>query len=287
MDRLAVVYVSHPLVRLVGREPQRCVPILAYHSVSDNLFGISDPFRQTNTSPRAFARQMKWLSQGGYRTMGLDEMLAAIEAGADLSKRVVITFDDGYRDFYTDAFPVMRQCGLNATVYLTTDRIRDMAARVEGADYLTWREVRELQTEGVHFGSHTVTHPDLRSLGPEQIEYELACSKERIEQNIGVAVRSFSYPFAFPEEDKDFTRFLEGVLENQEFENGVASIFGRARDKHNKFFLPRLPVNTWDDQLLFRAKLEGGYDWMRWPQLLKRTVFHNVTSMQRAASAET
>jgi len=286
VDRLATLYLAHPLRRIIGRNSSSRVPILMYHSVSDNLFGKSHPYYQINTSPRVFARQMRWLRQNGYRTMDTTDMWAAIVRGTDLSKTVVITFDDGYQDFYTSAFDVMKQCGFTATIYLATDRIQDTPVRIEGVDYLSWREVRELHSAGIRFGSHTVTHPDLRSLGPDQIDYEVGYSKEIIEQKLGTAVKSFAYPFAFPEEDKDFARFLADILENLGFENGVSTILGRASKKSNPFYLPRLPVNSWDDTAFLRAKLGGDYDWLHWPQLLNKFVHHNVTLMQRAVRME-
>ena len=282
LDRLATLYLCFPATRVFGQRSGKRVPILMYHSVSDNLFGRSHPYYQINTSRVIFARQMRWLRQNGYRTMDLTEMLAALETGQDVSMRVVITFDDGYQDFYTDAFPVMKQCGFGATIFLATDRIKDAPQRLEGVDYLTWREVRELHAEGIRFGSHTVTHPDLRSLGPDQIDYELAYSKDTIEQKLGTPVESFAYPFAFPEEDRGFARFLMDVLENQGFDNGVSSIIGRAHSGNNRFFLPRLPINSWDDAWLLRAKLEGGYDWLHWPQWFYKFVHHNVSLMQRS-----
>ena len=282
LDRLATLYLCFPVTRILGEKTGSRVPILMYHSVSDNLFGKSHPYYQINTSPGIFARQMKWLRQKGYRTMDLPELLAALETGQDLSKRVVITFDDGYRDFYTDAFPVMKQCGFTATIFLATDRIQNTPVRIEGVDYLTWRDVRELHGEGIRFGSHTVTHPDLRSLGPEQIDYELGYSKEIIEQKLGTSVGSFAYPFAFPEEDRSFTRFLVDILKNHGFENGVSTIIGRAHIGKNRFFLPRLPVNSWDDPWLLGAKLAGGYDWLHLSQWLYKFVHHNVSLMQRS-----
>jgi peptidoglycan/xylan/chitin deacetylase (PgdA/CDA1 family) len=286
IDRLASIYLSHPLARVIGTVSAVRVPILMYHSVSDNLFGKSHPYYQINTSPQVFARQMRWLRSNGYRTLNLTQMWTAMEAGQDLTKTVVITFDDGYRDFYTDAMDAMRQCGFTATIFLATDRIKDSPVRIEGVDYLTWAEVSELHEAGITFGSHTVTHPDLRSLGPDQIEYEVGCSKETIEHKIGAAVESFSYPFAFPEEDKDFTKFLVDILENQGFENGVSTIIGRACKNSNHYYLPRLPVNSWDDATLLRAKLEGGYDWLHWPQWLYKYAHHNMSLMQRASVAE-
>ena len=282
LDRLATLGVGHPLARVLGLGAARRVPILMYHSISDNLFAKSHPYYQINTAPGVFAWQMRWLRQNGYRTLNLGEMLAALHSGGDVSRTVVITFDDGYQDFYTDGLAVIKQCGFTATIFLATDRIQDVAVRVEGADYLTWREVRELHAQGIEFGSHTVTHPDLRSLGPEQIDYELGFSKEVIEQKLGAPVTSFSYPFAFPEEDRDFTRFLLDALANHGFENGVSTILGRARLGSDPLSLPRLPVNSWDDDALLRAKLEGGYDWMHWPQWFNKFLHHNVSPVQRS-----
>jgi peptidoglycan/xylan/chitin deacetylase (PgdA/CDA1 family) len=283
LDRLTTLYFGLPISKMVGPKNGTRVPILMYHSISDNLFGKSHPYSHINTSPEVFRRQMRCLQQQGYRSIGLNELLKGFEVGLDLTKTVVITFDDGYQDFLTEAMPVLKQYGLMATVFLATGRIQQTSMRLEGVDYLTWSEVRELHQEGIEFGSHTVTHPDLRCLGPEQIEYELGYSKEVIEQHLGTTINSFAYPFPFPEENTDFTRLLLDELENQGFENGVTTILGRASLRHNRFFLPRLPVNTWDDQSFFRAKLMGGYDWAHWPQWFNKLIYHNAALMQRSS----
>jgi peptidoglycan/xylan/chitin deacetylase (PgdA/CDA1 family) len=283
LDRLTTLYFGLPITRIVGPKSGTRVPILMYHSISENLFGKSHPYYHINTSPNVFLQQMQCLRQAGYRTIDLSELMNGFENGIDLAKTVVITFDDGYQDFLTDAMPVLKRCGFTATVFLATGRIQQTSMRLEGVDYLTWSEVRELHEEGIRFGSHTVTHPDLRCLGPEQIEYELGYSKEVIEQKLGVAINSFAYPFAFPEENTNFARLLLDELENQGFENGVTTILGRASLRHNRFFLPRLPVNSWDDQSFFRAKLEGGYDWLHWPQWFDKFLYHNASQMQRSS----
>lgn len=281
LDRLATLYGSYPVKRLLGGQVTNRVPILMYHSVSDNMFGKSHAYYQINTSPQIFAQQMKWLHKAGYKTLTLAQLREAFESGVTPAKTVVITFDDGYRDFYVDAFPSLRRYGFTASVFLATGRIQDAAMRIEGVDYLTWREVSELHAEGIEFGSHTVSHPDLRSLVPDEIEYEVCCSKETIEDHTGAPVKSFAYPFAFPEEDRSFIRFLEDLLRNHRFETGVSTVLGRSRSNDSRFFLPRLPVNSWDDQKLLRAKLEGGYDWLHWLQWLNKFVHHNVSLMQR------
>jgi len=286
IDRWATLYLSFPMSRIFRWGNSSQVPILMYHSVSDNLFGKSHPYYQINTSPRIFAKQMKWLHEGGYRTLSLPELRAGLESGNIPPRAVVITFDDGYRDFYTDAFPSLRRYGFTATVFLATSRIQDAPVRMEGVDYLTWQEVRELHAAGIDFGSHTVSHPDLRSLGPDEIDYEVGCSKATIEDHLSASVNSFAYPFAFPEEDRHFIRFLEDVLKNHGFETGVSTVLGRPEYKDSRFFLPRLPVNSWDDYPLFRAKLEGGYDWLHWPQRLYKFAHHNIPLMQRSSWSE-
>jgi peptidoglycan/xylan/chitin deacetylase (PgdA/CDA1 family) len=283
LDRALTLYLCAPLRRVLGRNGNKCIPILNYHSISDNLFGFSHPYYQINTSPAIFIQQMKWLRNAGYHTVDLHDLPACFESGVDLSNRFVITFDGGFRDIFSEGWPVMHQCGFSATVFLTTDRIRTSSLRFEGADYLTWSEVRELHSQGISFGSRTVSHPDLRSLEPAEIDYELGYSKESIEQQLGTAVRSFSYPFSFPEEDKDFTQYLSDALENHGFEMGVSTVIGRASQTNHSFFLPRLPVNSWDDSELLAAKMDGGYDWMHLPQWLHKHLHHNATMMQRAS----
>ena len=152
LDRLATLYLTSPLVRLFGPKPGVRVPILTYHSISHNLFGMSHPYYHINTLPSVFSEQMRCLRNAGYRTVGLAEAWAALDTGEDLSKVVVLTFGDGYRDFYTDAMDVLTQCGFSATVFLVTSRIRQTSLRVSGADYLIWQEVKQLHRAGIRFG---------------------------------------------------------------------------------------------------------------------------------------
>ena len=99
-------------------------------------------------------------------------------------------------------------------------------------------------------------------LDEEQINWEVGQSKQILEDKLGVPIKSFAYPYAFPEHNLPFSKCLADILENHGYENGVSTAIGRARNCDNSFFLPRLPVNTWDDSRLFQTKLEGGYDWL-------------------------
>jgi hypothetical protein len=104
-----------------------------------------------------------------------------------------------------------------------------------------------------------------------------------IEGKLGEAVATFAYPFAFPEQDQIFVHYLEDVLSNCGFENRVCTALGRASLAKNRYFLPRIPVNSWDDALCLHAKLASGYDWLHWAQTLKKSFDKNLPLMRRAA----
>ncbi len=257
-DELATLYFFRPLRKWLRPKGPR-VPILMYHSVSEQGAEKYHPYYGTVTSPAVFARQMKYLHENGYRAMGLSEAVETLEpAGPGTAKPVAITFDDGFRDFHTEAAPVLKRYGFCATMYLPTGWIDEGGREFKGKPCLTWGEVRELQREGMHFGSHTVTHPQLTQVGAEEARTEVRRSKETMEDRLGVAVKSFAYPYAFPETDGEFRRKLRGYLEEAGYENGVSTMIGTAGVGSDRFFLERLPVNSFDGLELFRSEAGGG-----------------------------
>ncbi len=224
---------------------------------------------------------MQFLAHQGYCSLGLsDALTVARTSGSEQTKPVVITFDDGYLDFYTDAFPLLDQYGFTATVFLPTAFIGSEPQPFNGMDCLTWDQVRELKACGVEFGAHTVTHPQLRTMQRAAIEQEILCSKCRIEDELQSPVRSFAYPYAFPEADRPFRQLLRRILEQSGYEHGVSTIIGTADETDDPFFMPRLPINSWDDRQLFRAKLEGGYDWLHAPQYLRKALFQGPPGLR-------
>jgi peptidoglycan/xylan/chitin deacetylase (PgdA/CDA1 family) len=135
---------------------------------------------------------------------------------------------------------------------------------------LNWSEVRELHAAGIEFGSHTVNHPVLYELGWGDIRRELAESRDRLEQELGGSVNAFAYPFRFPAADRDFVVRFGDLLREAGYQSNVTTTIGRARQADPPLALPRLPMNRHDDTALLRSKLAGDYDWLSWPQAVKK-----------------
>jgi peptidoglycan/xylan/chitin deacetylase (PgdA/CDA1 family) len=173
--------------------------ILAYHSVSDQ--------RQDGLSvrPADFEWQMRWLAEHGYRSLTLAEY--ARQRPRRGEKIVLITFDDGYADNATQAFPILQRYQLRATLFLIADlvdqdhvfwwdqpKVRHASERGLFAP-LRWSQVQRLAEAGFEFGSHTCTHPPaLTQLEPEACWREIAESRLKLEQRLGTRVVSFCYP---------------------------------------------------------------------------------------------
>jgi peptidoglycan/xylan/chitin deacetylase (PgdA/CDA1 family) len=260
-DRFATLYLVNPIRRRVSRN-NPSIPILMYHSISDEDETKVRAYYRTTTSPFVFTQHMQYLRDLGYSTINVPDAVRLLQNGGLTKKYVVVTFDDGYADFYTHAFPVLSRHGFTATVFLPTRYIGTSPVQFKQKDCLTWSEVRELRKYGICFGSHTVTHPQLSSLDASAVKSEIVNSKRALEDNLGEVVDSFAYPYAFPEDNVSFVRMLRDTLVDAGYHHGVSTRIGTAGPQEDRYFLRRLPMNSLDDIPLLDAKLHGGYDWL-------------------------
>lgn len=273
LDRLLTLCFFQPLLKVVGGGRGVRLPVLMYHSVSDQSEANVAPYYRTATHPEVFARHIALLQAEGWEVVSLKSGLQTLDGGNAARRKVIaLTFDDGFRDFYTAAFPILKQYGFGATVFLPTAFIGREPVRFKAHECLTWDEVWKLQQSGVEFGSHTVNHPELVRLAWKEVEKEVRDSKNEIEQHLGVRVTSFAYPYAFPRANRDFTSRLGRLLRETGYECCVTTDIGRACGRTDRFAIPRLPANGSDDEAFFKAKLDGAYDWLSVPQRLFKTI---------------
>ncbi len=166
---------------------------MMYHSIADN------PDDLYSVTVETFREQLSWLSDHGFEIVSLSFLLQALRARShgDLLKKVVLTFDDGYQDFFTDALPVLSERNATATVFLVTDMLGGRASWNGSGGHarlMTEDEVRAIKARGISFGSHTGTHANLPLLGETEMLRELANSRERL-TFLGESFLSFAFPW--------------------------------------------------------------------------------------------
>ena len=206
------------------------VPVLMYHRVA--------PADQVGTSlpglvvpPDLFEAQLDALIAAGWQTITAAQLAADLAAGVEPPARTfVITFDDGRRDAYTQAYPILQRLGLVATFYVITGRVND-------ASSLTASQWRLLASTGMEIGSHTVNHVRLSTASELAARYELTASADRIAAVTGQRPTTFAYPFG-GEDPTD-----QGLVE----ETGYAMAFteggGCSVSWFNRFAAPRIRVS--------------------------------------------
>ena len=162
-----------------------------YHRINVPPPTASPITRGLTVHPANFARQMRWLKRNGYRTVTQRQLFSALLRGRRLGRKpIMITFDDGYRDAFYKAAPVLSRLGMRATAYVISGRI------VNGdRTFLSWGLVRGLERQGVEIGSHTVFHRDLTQLSDREAFRELQRSRQALERGLCHPVQWLAYPF--------------------------------------------------------------------------------------------
>jgi glycosyltransferase involved in cell wall biosynthesis/peptidoglycan/xylan/chitin deacetylase (PgdA/CDA1 family) len=169
--------------------------VLNYHQVKDPADDYS------SVSIAAFRQQMRFLKDH-YRVLPISEAVTALSASRNPDRIVAITFDDGYLDNSTIAAPILRSLGLPACFFVATDMIgstrpfpHDVTQGRPPQAHMTWNDLRRLATEGFEIGSHTCSHADMGSVSLDEARRELRESRQRLEQELGMSIRMFAFPY--------------------------------------------------------------------------------------------
>ena len=222
--------------RLLDRK-QKGTRMLCYHRVNDSEKNY------LTVSTRHFRDQMKFLFNEGYQTISLSSLLA----GEGNGRNIVITFDDGFRDNFECAYPILKEFGFRATIFCVADRMN-----TEG--YLTRQDIREMRASGFEFGSHTISHPHLLRLKADKKWQEIFGSKKMLEDLTQNRVDFFCYPYG--EYDKESVALVKkvGYL-------GACSNNPGANDgKMDHYLLKRTEVSPDDSLNDFKKKMAGAFD---------------------------
>lgn len=228
------------------------VPVLMYHRVCPltEKEARNELTRDLTVLPHDFEEQMKHLADNGFAILSAYDVQRALLMGSGLpEKAVALTFDDGYRDNFEHAFPILKKYGASATIFLVKNT-------VNGPRHLSLSMLREMRPNKVDYGSHTVSHADLPSLNTELLDFELRESKRFLEDNLNEPITSLAYPAG---------RFDDRVVEHVQ-RAGYLTAWdkggGAVRPGDDPFRLPRVRVHGNTSLKDFERKVWSGY-WER------------------------
>jgi peptidoglycan/xylan/chitin deacetylase (PgdA/CDA1 family) len=180
------------------RLPKKGVAILMYHKIG--LAPQNSQLKNLWVSQEKFDRQMAYLKEHRIPVITFAEYYQMLQDKNVPDKAAIITFDDGYQDNYTEAFPVLKKYGYKAMFFLVSDTIGIVnkwhnPATEPHQKMLTIEQIREMQSAGMEFGSHTLSHLNLNDLSIENADIQITKSKTVLEQALGKPMDIFAYPY--------------------------------------------------------------------------------------------
>jgi peptidoglycan/xylan/chitin deacetylase (PgdA/CDA1 family) len=223
------------------------INILMYHQVGE--FPPMKAHRSTYCDHRRFASQMAFLARFGYRVLSMDQVLTCLRGELTIPPRAVaLTFDDGYENFYEYAFPVLKQHGFPAMVYLISGMLGQPSSwfAQDGRatpPLMSAERVRQLRREGIDFGSHSASHVKLAEQDTARIREEVTRSKRELEDVLGEPINHFCYPYGSHD-----LRAVEAVAEAG-YQCATTCVRAPATPVDDPLTLPRKAV-SWGDNLL-------------------------------------
>jgi len=200
------------------------VLVLNYHKIDNKHHSLS-------VLPADFESQLKYLSDHGYHSISPDELFEGLAGtGALPENPVLITFDDGYKDNYTTAFPLLKKYGFKATIFVVTSFLG------QKSQYFTWEQAREMEKEGISIQSHTATHRSMTDLSDEQLRAELVESKKKAEEELGHPVEYMAYPTG------TYNLHIAEMVKEAGYKAAFTIKYGNVDEASNIYALERVPV---------------------------------------------
>lgn len=212
-------------------------PILLYHHVAD-----VDPANRYYISPKVFQEQMEALQSWGYTALPISTIVETIIKGGELPQRpVVITFDDGNEDVYTNAFPIMQKLGFVGTFFI-------VGQSIGAAHLVSAPQLEEMIAAGWEIGSHSMSHLDLTKMH-DKVQYEIGMSKANLEKELKTKVHVFAYPFGTTDP------YLVSKVQNYGYLAAVGLGTSYEHGWSTLFYLSRIEVQSSYDMAKFASIL--------------------------------
>ncbi|HCW53306.1 MAG TPA: polysaccharide deacetylase [Clostridium sp.] len=229
-------YNNNPSVTLVN--DNRGIPVLYYHSVND----IVD--NEVTISPSLLKKELEYIKKQGYTTLSLKEVENYILNNQPIpEKSILITFDDGYMDNYYNAYPILKELNMKATIFCITSEL-------DGSYYLSEDAIKEMSNDNIDIQSHTVNHSHLNTLTYDEQLKELTESKAKLENITGNKITAIAFPFG------DYNEDSIKAAKNSGYTLAFTTNKGFASRNNNPLELDRIYVSSYYDMNTFISNLE-------------------------------
>lgn len=241
----AIVLTSILFFMLVA--PHRTVPILMYHNISS----VEQQDDVLSISKKVFREQMEYISKHNYKVISLKELAEMLQKGINIpSNYVVLTFDDGYGNFYNHAYPILKENKFKATVFVIIGFIE------KNKETLNWEQIEQLAKDDlIDIGSHTLTHQMLPLLNDKEAKQEILFSKLSLEKKLKEPVVIFCYPFGA------VNHSIKEMVKKAGFKVAVGTSYQRGQFNNNDvYILKRVCISKISKYpFIFKFMLSGYY----------------------------
>jgi peptidoglycan/xylan/chitin deacetylase (PgdA/CDA1 family) len=212
----------------------RKLTILTYHSIDNSGSANS-------ISPVLFSQHLRYLKEKNFTVITLSQGLKLLAGHEALYKKVVLTFDDGYENFHSRAFPLLSQYHFPATVFVVARYVGregtwEKKNRASAQRLMNWSQVEKLSHSGIEFGSKSLTHRDLTRISIDEVREEVEESRTMIEEHVGKGVHIFSYPFGL------YNSTVREMV-RKHYDAAVGTNLAEASDKEDPYDLSRVDVH--------------------------------------------
>ena len=226
---------------------QYVVPVIMYHKID-----ADSQTSRLSVSLESFKSQMCFLKNNHYNVVKLEDLAGIVKENRFPSKTIAITFDDGYENNCLNAYPILRELGLHATIFIIT-------AMVGTEGYMTWDQILEMsESRVIAIGSHTMTHAWLPDQPDQRLDSEIMGSKRSIESHLSKKAETFSYPSG------GFNQNVRDKVIKSGYKIAVATNPGKKYPKHDLFAMKRLRISgTSDNLFVFWFEITGFYTWIK------------------------
>lgn len=215
------------------------VPVLYYHSVDENADN------EVTITPEMLKEQLNYINDNDYVTMTIKELYDYLKNNQPIpEKSIVITFDDGYMNNYTEAFPILKEMNMKATIFCVGNSL-------DGSYYLSEDAIKEMSDYGIDIESHTVNHLHLDTLSYNEQISELKKSKEILENITGKEILSIAYPFG------DYNDDTLKAVKDAGYKLAFTTNLGLSDKNDNIFELDRIYISSYYDMNTFKNLLEN------------------------------